>query len=287
MRTQARFATCAAVLVVLALPAKAEILRGIGSDGRLWDVDTRSGEVDFVSRRISSANSLARTPDGLHWTIFSWNGGSGTSPNQLISFDRAGLIVDQIDISHSIDGVRSLTFDAALGAFVVSSLSGAGGIDAGLLWRVDRDNGEAHFLGETGDETVAQGMTTAADGEIHGFFASALVSPAVGGLVGIDPITGVLDDFSTAPDQLPTNAVQPFQSLAYGSDGTLYGVTLLKLGHDDFRDAIYTIDPVTGAESLLHVLDGRYDFRGVEVVPAPPTAALLGLVLLAARRSRA
>jgi hypothetical protein len=83
--------------------------------------------------------------------------------------------------------------------------------------------------------------------------------------VTINPADAAVTDVN------PAVAGTDEQSIAFAPDGTLYAG----------RGTLRRIDPVTAVETTIGS-DGGFDIRGLEFVPEPTGAALLGPLLLGA-----
>jgi len=129
-------------------------------------------------------------------------------------------------------------------------------IDSIGLFTFDEPSGNASVVGALGARIT--GLEFSPTGILYGwdvFF----------GLFTVNPTTGAATDVNAA-----VNAGVEIQSLAFSPDGVLYGA----------RDALYTIDLVTGVPMLVGS-GGYADVRGIAFVPEPGALLLLGSALAA------
>ncbi len=162
----------------------------------------------------------------------------------------AGTGLVNLDFGKDIDvSVRALTFaDDKLYA-----INNGGGrfstTGADDLYLVDASTGAGTLIGNTGFNGV-QGLTTGPDGKLYAWDLGSFNPDDGSGLLLIDPTTGLGADVDGSIGE--TDGVD-IQTLAFGSDGKLYGG----------RDALYLVDPSTGATTLVG--SGGYgDIRGFE-----------------------
>lgn len=155
--------------------------------------------------------------------------------------------------------VRGLAFDPT--GVLFASIDGPGPDmgDLNYLYTIDVATGQCTLIGGTG-LTSLQSITFSPSGILYGWEVSASWV-GQGGLVTIDPLTGIATDVNPSVG----GANSSIQGIAFAPDGTLYGA----------RDSLYEIDPLTGEYSSIGS-GGYYDVRGIAYIPIPSTILLLG-----------
>jgi hypothetical protein len=145
------------------------------------------------------------------------------------------------------------------------------------LYRVDPVAGTHTLIGSTG----AQLWSLAASSEGRLYSYEGLWWDTSGrGLVEIDPLTGVATDVNGS-----AGSTESITAMAFSPDGVLYALECTPNSYPE-TTALYSIDTLTGATTLLWRVPMVEAFLGFEFVPEPAgwTAFMLALGCLARRR---
>jgi hypothetical protein len=240
----------AAVLLALSFmptPALAGII-GVTWAGDVVRIDPGTGAGALVGPSgYHSLNSLTIDENGALVTIGERVGG----------FSALFLTIDP-DTGAATAGPNT-RFNYSLatspdGVLYGTSLVDYSELDTISLYQFDEATGGATWVGPTA--SIA-GLDFSPDGVLYGWHVFY-------GLFTLDAATGLATDVNPG-----MNAVVDIQALAFGPGGVLYGA----------RDALYTIDLVTGAATLVGA-GGYSDVRGIAFVPEPTAVLLTGTGLL-------
>jgi uncharacterized repeat protein (TIGR03803 family) len=223
--------------------------------GTVFSFDPRTGEervlhafTDLASRGPYGLTSIGQT---LYGATYGGGGKGGT----VFSFDIAnGAARTLHTFTGGGDGFYPSSGVTAMGGMLygVTQEGGANGCDCGVLYRVDpASHTEAvlyDFKGGT-DGEIPYSDLTAVDGVLYGTTIEGGARGA--GIVYAFNPTGsgekVIYTFKGDPD-----AGRPFDGGLVMEGGVLYGVSS---GGGQGYGTVYSLDPATGAERVLHIFD--------------------------------
>lgn len=273
MQSVIRF-LCLAAFLTFPWSAHAATILGVGWDGMVVRIDSETGSHETVgSSGFSGLNSLARNSSG---GFFSAAGNPlDTTAATLVTIDPlTGLGTAVTTLSGVQAGeVRALAFSSS---DVLYAIRNGGGPFATTvaddLYTINVSTGLASAVGNTGLPGI-QGLGFSSEDTLFGWDLNTTGTGL--GLVTINSATGAATDVNALIGEGGISV----QSVAFGSDGSLWGV----------HDALYLLDPSTG--SATAVGSGGYpDLRGIEsynraplpvpAIPEPSSLLLLGVGIM-------
>lgn len=207
---------------------------------QLISVDLTTAAVTVIG---STLNNGLGIPAGLAWR---------SDLNELWTIDLDGGEVGPIDVNtcvftpvfqSGLSGWQGIAWDAMRSVFVLANQNGDN-------YELDPATGVTTLLGDSGF-----GLITAIDFDPAGGLWGIDFN---GAIVDIDPLTGVGTQTATT-----TGA---FQGLAIDAAGVWYGV-------NSNSDSLFTIDPASGATTLIGAMIGTDFVKGFEIPTSggPPT----------------
>lgn len=279
---------------LLLLPTSASAIQG---PAQLWilDDDTSlpagpggdTNGIREVDEQVPEAGALVST-EGVSnapeieyaGDVFYVSTASALEPSSLeIVNAGTGLVQETLilDYSGAISGAGSSPVATALelvGSVLYAGIvgeQGGGGGNPSELATIDPVTGLVTSVGLTGIDRPLGGL--AYDGTLYAINAG-----------GASPASLFTVDLGTGAAALVGSTGVQLTGLEFGVDGLLYA-----LGRGSNNDELFTLDPTTGAATLLGALDGGADGAAITsafFVPEPATALLVGLGLLALARRR-
>jgi hypothetical protein len=243
-----------------ATPTIAHSVIGVSWEGFTYRIDPLRGGFVELSRPDIRFNSLARDPNG---NFIAGGGGVDDSLYTINPVDGSAQLLTQI-VTPGFETIRGLAFAPNGDLFAIERpWSTSTGRSVNYLYKINVDTGNATLVGETGMFGL-QSLAIANDGTMYSFDLEG----AGLGLVTIDPVSGIGMDVNPFDDAQGSS----IQSLAFSSDGSLYGVG---------QGAIYTVNVSDGSLSRPVILN--IDIRGIEFLPIPePNTSALFLVFVGA-----
>jgi outer membrane protein assembly factor BamB len=239
----------------LPLPTPSGLLYGSTGDvnasggGRLWLIDVTSQSATLVGNTgFDRLGGIAFDSNG---TLYGVSGGATHPPSTFLTIDPTNGQATVIGlISDAAQGVDGLRFNSQ---GVLYGSSWDNNVSIGKLLTIDPSNAD-----------VLTSLTLTGDGDA---FCAGIAFDPLDVLYGsrgggshdadidlIDPVTGVLTPIGPRETTI--------SDVAFAPDGTLYGSSP--------NGNLYTIDPLTGAKTLLFNT-GIAQLSGLAAAPASPT----------------
>ena len=221
------------------------------NDGALVTVNQTTGAVTIVGHPIGTPpitriSGLSFDSAGnLYASTLAPAGGfpppSGPRVSNLITLNRTGALLTSTAITVGVGGPQLAIADLATQPgtntlFGITNPDGAAG-GPGDLYSINKSTGVATLIGNTG--LFFNSIAFAPDGTLY--LAAANLDPATGTL--IDKALKTINP-STAAVLTSVSTTHFFGALGIRSDGTIFG------GTGDEHE-LYTINPTTGAETLI------------------------------------
>jgi hypothetical protein len=251
------------------------------NDGALVIVDQNTAAITIIGHPtgVARISGLAFDATGALFATTEPPGGfppppGPTGPSSLLSLDPAtGAVITSVLVTAngSAINIADLAVQPGTGSLFGVRGPNDGGGGAGNLYTIDRATGVATLVGNTGHffDTIA----FAPDGTLYLASADRGMGPTNSHLSVIDP-TNAATIRSVATDDF-------LGALAVRSDGVIFG------GNGDDGE-LFTINPLTGAETLVGSTGLSFVGDLAFAVPEPGTLVLFGsgLAGLAAYRRR-
>ncbi len=246
------------------------------NDGALVIIDQTTAAITVVGQPtdISRIAGLAFDSTGTLWGATQPNGGFPPPPgptgvSYLIKLDPAnGNLLNAIEITNAGNGISIADLAVQPGTDTLFGIRGPqDGLNGqGNLYTIDKQTGVATLVGSTGD--FFGSIAFAPKGTLYMSSQDLVMGQQVNqSLKVIDPANAMILSTVSTNDFFGALGIRP-------TDGTIFG------GTGDAHQ-IYTINPITGAETLIG--DTGMNFVGdidFYPIPLPPSMLLLGSGLL-------
>ena len=235
--------------------------------GTIWRLDTAHAKArvfhGFGGTDGSQPYSGVAPSGGVFYGV-TWYGGAGNA-GSVFSLDASGKLTQLYAFPDSKIGCNPLDAPTVVGHMLYGTTTFCGAGGSGTVYALDLDSGKASLLysfAANPNGSAEPNSLVYQDGALYG---TTFVDGGAGDVYKIELQTGaytVLHQFSGGADGgFPSSGLTPF-------NGLLFGVT--EIGGKTDHGAIYSIDPASGAETVV------YDFTGGNDGDTPFAGLLAG-----------